>query len=73
MLASVEERGYPVESVGDLERLARSFERHLRAENKALKTVVTYGEAIGQLTSHLLREGVTDTRSIGKEQVETFI
>jgi hypothetical protein len=29
-------------SVGDLRRLARSFERHLRAENKSAKTVVTY-------------------------------
>ena len=30
-----------MDSVGDLERLARSFERHLRAENKSPKTVIT--------------------------------
>ena len=28
-----------MDSVGDLERLARSFERHLRAENTSPKTV----------------------------------
>jgi hypothetical protein len=30
-------------SVGELDRLARSFERHLHAENKSPKTVETYG------------------------------
>jgi hypothetical protein len=32
-----------VHSVGDLERLVKSFRRHLLAENKAKKTVDTYG------------------------------
>src|SRR6266545_8409904 len=36
--------------MGDsIDPLARSFERHLRAENKAERTVHTYLEALGQL------------------------
>jgi hypothetical protein len=43
---------------GELERLARSFERHLRAENKADKTVKTYGEGVEQLIAFLATLGV---------------
>jgi hypothetical protein len=32
-----------MDRLGDLDRLARSFERNLRAENKSAKTVATYG------------------------------
>jgi len=60
-------------SVNDLDRLAKSFERHLRAENKALRTVETYGEAIGQLTTHLLVAGITEAAAITKSHVEDFI
>ena len=42
-----------MDSVGDLERLARSFERHLRAENKSPKTVTAYGESVTQLWGYL--------------------
>jgi hypothetical protein len=47
-----------VDSVGDRERLGRSFERHLRAENKSPKTVTTYGESVAQLRTYLAGEGV---------------
>jgi len=60
-------------SVSDLDRLAKSFERHLRAENKALRTLETYGEAIGQLTTHLVREGITEAAAITKPHIEAFI
>ena len=36
-------------SVGDLEALIPSFERSLRATNKAPKTIATYEEASAQL------------------------
>jgi hypothetical protein len=36
-----------MDSVGELDRLARSFTRHLRAENKSPKTVETYAAARG--------------------------
>ena len=42
-----------MDSVGDLERLGRSFERHLRAENKSPKTVTTYSESVAQLQVYL--------------------
>ncbi|MGD0255763.1 MAG: tyrosine-type recombinase/integrase [Acidimicrobiales bacterium] len=60
-------------SVGDLDRLAKSFERHLRAENKAVRTVETYGEGVGQFISDLARQGLTEAGSITRAHVETFI
>jgi len=51
-----------MDSVGDLERLARSFERHLRAENKSRKTVTTYGASAIQLMQYLAGEGLRDPR-----------
>jgi hypothetical protein len=35
--------------VGDLDRMARSFARHLRAESKSPQTVETGGEAVTRL------------------------
>ena len=46
-----------VNIVGDLERLGRSFERHLWAENKSPKTVTTYGESVTQMRMYLAGEG----------------
>ena len=54
-----------MDSVGELDRLARSFARHLRAENKSLKTVESYGEAVNQLISFLASEGVRRASEIG--------
>ena len=40
-----------MDSAQGLRRLAESFSRHLRAENKSQKTVEAYGEAVRQLMS----------------------
>jgi site-specific recombinase XerD len=56
-----------------IDPLARSFERHLRAENKAERTVRTYLEALGQLAAHLQaagRGGLVEART---EDVEAFL
>jgi site-specific recombinase XerD len=56
-----------------IDPLARSFERHLRAENKADRTVRTYLEAVGQLDAHLQaagRGGLVEART---EDVEAFL
>jgi hypothetical protein len=60
-------------SVGELDRLARSFERHLYAENKSPKTVETYGEAIQQLRRHVADCGVDTGVAISREHIEEFI
>jgi site-specific recombinase XerD len=62
-----------VSSVGDLERLVKSFERHLRAENKSARTVQTYGEAVDQFVAYALLEGVSEVENIATEHVEGFI
>ena len=56
-----------------IDPLARSFERHLRAENKADRTIHTYLEALEQLAAHLSatgRAGLADARA---EDIEMFI
>jgi site-specific recombinase XerD len=62
-----------MESINGLDRLVRSFERHLRAENKAPKTVETYGDGVRQFIVHLDREGIADAPSIRREHVEEFV
>ena len=50
--------GLPTDIVGDLDRMARSFARHLRAENKSPKTVETYGtlySLAARIDQHLIR------------------
>jgi hypothetical protein len=54
-----------VEGPGELERLAKSFDRHLRAENKAEKTVDTYGESVGQLIRFLMSKRVCSVLDLG--------
>src|SRR6266542_4046028 len=60
--------------MGDsIDPLARSFERHLRAENKAERTIHTYLEALGQLAAHLQaaeRDGLASART---EDIEEFL
>jgi site-specific recombinase XerD len=56
-----------------IDPLARSFERHLRAENKAERTVRTYLEALGQFAAHLQaagRGGLVEART---EDIEAFL
>jgi len=62
-----------VDSVGDLERLGRSFERHLRAENKSPKTVTTYGESVAQLRVYLAGEGIASAHEVRREHLEGFM
>lgn len=62
-----------MDSVGELDRLARSFARHLKAENKSPKTVVTYGEAVGQMMSYLASAGATGVSQVSTEHVEGFM
>jgi site-specific recombinase XerD len=60
--------------MGDsIDPLACSFERHLRAENKAERTIHTYLEALGQLAVHLQateRDGLASART---QDVEAFL
>lgn len=60
-------------SVGHHDRLSRSFERHLRATNKAPKTVETYGEAVAQFTVFLDEHGIHDIADVRREHIENFI
>lgn len=54
--------------------LARSFERHLRAENKAPRTVVCYMEAVRKLGDFLAVQGMpTDPNAIAREHIESFL
>src|ERR1700688_3863598 len=62
-----------VDSVGDPERLGRSFERHLRAEDKSPKTVTTYGESVTQLQTYLAGEGITSITEVRREHLEGFM
>jgi site-specific recombinase XerD len=52
--------------------LARSFERHLRAENKSDRTVETYLEAVTQLAAFLEPRGVK-LADAGRQDVEAFL
>ena len=38
-----------------VDELARSFERHLRAQNKSPRTVEAYLQAVGQFAAYLRR------------------
>src|SRR5207245_11373890 len=54
-------------------RLTRSFARHLAAENKAPKTIETYGEAVDQLVTYLDAIGIADIVEAKREHIESFI
>jgi site-specific recombinase XerD len=56
-----------------IDPLARSFERHLRAENKAERTVRTYLEALGQLATHLQAAGRGGLAEARTEDIEAFL
>jgi site-specific recombinase XerD len=61
-------------SVGDLASLVPSFERALRAQNRAPKTIETYGEACRQLVAYLQVHGLpSQAAEICREHVEAFI
>lgn len=51
-----------------------SFERHLRAENKAPSTIVTYDKAVEQLADFLEAAGMpTDVANVRREHLEAFL
>jgi site-specific recombinase XerD len=51
-----------------------SFERHLRSENKAAKTIRTYLDGLDQLTAFLQRQGMPrDLPAIRREHLEAWI
>ena len=52
--------------------LARSFERHLRAENKSDRTVETYLEAVRLLQAYLARHGVRLAEA-DRTHIEAFL
>jgi site-specific recombinase XerD len=62
-----------MDRIGDLNRLARSFERHLRAEGKAHKTIATYGEAVAQFSAYAAGTGITGVSDVTPEPVKGFI
>jgi site-specific recombinase XerD len=54
--------------------LTRSFQRSLAAENKSLKTIKTYLDAVKQLGEFLASKGMpTEVAHISREHVESFI
>ncbi len=64
----------PIGTNDTLDDLARSFARHLRAENKSPRTVGTYLEAVTQLHGFLAgRDLPVDAGRIRREHVELFI
>jgi site-specific recombinase XerD len=61
-------------SVGDLEALAASFRRHLRAANLSPRTVTTYTEACEGLRRFLGARGMpTQVAAISREHVEAYV
>ena len=69
-------RSQAIESVSSpfVNKLAPSFERHLRAENKAPRTITVYMEAVRQLAAFLSGKGMpSQLGSIRREHVEAFV
>jgi site-specific recombinase XerD len=63
-----------VQRIGDVEQMVTSFQRHLRAENKADQTITAYTYAPLQLAAFLAERGMpTDVASIHREHVESFL
>ena len=69
-------RSRPIEAVADpsVNEEVLRFTRHLRAENKSDKTIVTYREAVVQLFGHLEERGMpTAPEHVRREHIEDFI
>jgi site-specific recombinase XerD len=61
-------------NVGDLTTYRRSFDRSLRAANKAARTVETYLDALDQLCAFLERQGMpTTAQGVAREHIEAFL
>jgi site-specific recombinase XerD len=61
------------DGTSELERLTRSFRRHLRAENLSNRTIETYMEAVEQFLAHLFAEKVPTPDGITREHTDGFI
>jgi site-specific recombinase XerD len=64
-----------ISSVGeDIGTLLKSFERYLRATNKAPKTIKSYTDTVRRFRDFLIECGMpTDIRHLTREHVETYI
>jgi len=64
-----------ISSVGeDIGTLLKSFERYLRATNKAPKTIKSYTDTLRRFRDFLTENGMpTDIRRLTREHVETYI
>jgi len=64
-----------ISSVGeDIGTLLKSFERYLRATNKAPKTIKSYTDTVRRFRDFLTENGMpTDIRRLTREHVETYI
>jgi hypothetical protein len=61
-------------SLGDVEVMAASFARHLRAANRSPKTIRTYAEAVDGLGRFLTERGMPrQVSAIRREHVEACI
>lgn len=60
--------------IGDLATLIPSFERSLRASNRAPKTIACYSSAAHQLVAFLVDHGMpTSAAAVRREHVEAFV
>jgi site-specific recombinase XerD len=61
-------------SVGDIDAMAASFARYLRASNLSPRTIRTYGEAVEGLSRFLTEQGMPrQVSAIRREHVEAYI
>src|SRR5215212_11015870 len=61
-------------TVTDFEANLSSFRRHLRAENRAPSTLVTYAKAVDQLAAYLGAQGMPQTvAGVRREHIEAFL
>jgi site-specific recombinase XerD len=61
-------------ALSDLDTLAESWHRHLRAANLSPKTIRSYGDAARQFSAFLRARGMpTDVTAIHREHVEAFV
>jgi site-specific recombinase XerD len=71
-MAPVHERN--VSAGSDILANAQSFRRHLRAENRAPTTLITYTKAIDQLGAFLVAQGMPGRVSgLRREHIESFL
>ncbi len=63
----------PVGVSDELSRWGKSFERHLKAEAEAKRTVETYLEAVSQLIGRVAHEGINHPRDIKRHHIEDYM